>query len=102
MTRCAAIWTKIECDNADIVFRDHWAGLLEVACGECRVMVSYGGRERLATLPPQALISLLISLLEVARSEQRNCASAELLAAYLQASVERTAATGNSPVYPDA
>ena len=39
MARSAATWTRLECDGADIVFRDHWAGLVEVACGESRVMV---------------------------------------------------------------
>ena len=80
---------KLECVNADILFRDHWAGLVEVVCGESRVMVSYGGRARLASLPPDALIDLLRSLLEVARAERRNHDSAELLAAYLQPSVQQ-------------
>ena len=84
MARSAATWTKLECDGADIVFRDHWAGLVEVACGESRVMVSYGGRERLANLPPESLLVLVRSLLEVARAEQRNRESAEVLAAYLE------------------
>jgi hypothetical protein len=84
MARSAATWTKLECDGADIVFRDHWAGLVEVACGESRVMVSYGGRERLANLPPESLLVFVRSLLEVARAEQRNRESAEVLAAYLE------------------
>ena len=84
MTRSVATWTKLECHgDADIVFRDHWAGLLEVACGESRVMLSYSGRERLAKLPPDCLIALLRQLLELARAEQRNRASAELLCAHL-------------------
>ena len=83
MTRSAATWTRLECDGADIVFRDHWAGLLEIACGESRVMLSYSGRERLARLPPDSLLAVLRELLELARSEQRNRASAELLCAHL-------------------
>jgi len=79
MTRSAATWTRLECDGADILFRDHWAGLVEVACGESRVMLCYGGRERLAKLPPDALITLLRQMLELARTERRNRASAELL-----------------------
>ena len=82
---------KLECVNADILFRDHWAGLVEVVCGESRVMVSYGGRERLANLPPDALIDLLRNLLEVARAERRNHDSAELLAAYLGPRVQQPA-----------
>jgi hypothetical protein len=89
MARSTAAWTKLGCDGADIVFRDHWAGLVEVACGESRVMMSYGGRERLAKLPPEAVIALLRSLLEVARAEQRNRANAELLAAYLERSMQQ-------------
>ena len=84
MARSEAVWMTLECGNADIVFRDHWAGLVEVVCGESRVMVSYGGRERLAKLPPEAVISVLRSLLKVARAELRNRDSAELLAAYLE------------------
>jgi hypothetical protein len=90
MARSAAAWTKLGCDGADIVFRDHWAGLVEVACGESRVMMSYGGRERLAKLPPESVITLLRSLLEVARAERRNHDSAELLAAYLEQSMQQS------------
>lgn len=84
MARSAATWTKLGCDGADIVFRHHWAGLVEVACGECRVMLSYSGRERLADLPRESLIILLRSLLERACVEQRNCVNAELLCAHLE------------------
>jgi hypothetical protein len=88
MTRSVATWTKLECNGADIVFRDHWAGLLEVACGESRVMLSHSGRERLARLPPDSLIVVLRQLLELARAEQRNRASAELLCAHLDRSMQ--------------
>jgi hypothetical protein len=91
MTRSAATWTKLECDGADIVFRDHWAGLIEIACGESRVMLSYSGRERLARLPPDRLIALLRQLLELARTEQRNRSSAELLCAHLDRSMHGSA-----------
>jgi hypothetical protein len=50
-------------------------------------MVSYGGRERLTELPPEAVVVVLRSLLEIARAEQRNRASAELLCAYLERSM---------------
>ena len=84
MTRSAATWTKLRCDDGtDVVFRHHWAGLVEVACGESRVMLSYGGRERLGDLPPESLVVLLRHLLEIARTEQRNRSSAELLCAHL-------------------
>lgn len=89
MARSAAAWTKVGCEGADIVFRDHWAGLVEVACGECRVMVSYRGRERLANLPPESVIALVRSLLEIARAEPRNRASAELLAEHLERSMQQ-------------
>ena len=84
MTRSAATWTTLRCDDGtDVVFRHHWAGLVEVACDDCRVMLSYGGRERLANLPPESLVALLRHLLEHARTEQRNRSGAELLCAHL-------------------
>ena len=84
MTRSAATWTTLRCDDGtDVVFRHHWAGLVEVACDECRVMLSYGGRERLANLPPDSLVALLRQLLELARTEQRNRSGAALLCAHL-------------------
>lgn len=90
MSRSAATWTKLPCDGGtDIVFRHHWAGLVEVACGESRVMLSYTGRERLAKLPTHSLIVLLAHLVELARGERRNRASAELLCTLLQQSVHR-------------
>jgi hypothetical protein len=85
MARSAATWTSLRCEgDADILFRTHWAGLVEVACGECRVMVSYGGRERLAKLPPDSQVELLKRLLESARTEQRNRDSAVVLHTYLE------------------
>ena len=85
MARSVAAWTKLECcSGADIVFRHHWAGLVEIACGESRVMLSYCGRERLATLPPESAVALLRNLLHAARAERRNRASAEVLSAYLE------------------
>jgi hypothetical protein len=93
MTRSAATWTKLECDGADIVFRDHWAGLVEVACGECRVMLSYTGRESLARLPPDSLLAVLRHLLEDARAERRNRASAELLCTLLDQSMQHDRGT---------
>jgi hypothetical protein len=97
MARSAAAWTKLGCDGADIVFRDHWAGLVEVACGESRVMMCYAGRERLANLPPESMIALLRDLLESARAEQRNRESAEVLAAYLASAVEPIEVTAAAP-----
>ena len=88
MTRSAATWTKLRCeDGTDVVFRHHWAGLVEVACDECRVMVSYSGRERLGNLPPDSLVALLRQLLELARTEQRNRSGAELLCAHLDSAI---------------
>jgi hypothetical protein len=89
MTRSAATWTKLGCDGADIVFRHHWAGLVEIACGECRVMLSYSGRERLADMPPESLRVLLRQLLERACCEQRNRGNAELLCTHLERSLQQ-------------
>ena len=86
MARSAA-WIKLECDGPDIVFRDHWGGLVEIACGEAHVMLSYGGLQRLTNLPPESAITLLKALLDAARAEQRNRADAELLSAYLERSM---------------
>lgn len=83
MARNAAAWIKLECCDADIAFRAHWAGLVEVVCGESRVMACYSGRERLAELPPEAVIVELRNLLEAARAEVRNRDSAELLVTVL-------------------
>ena len=94
MTRSAATWIKLPCGgDMDIVFRHHWAGLIEVACGDCRVMLSYDGRERLTSLPPESLVVLLRHLLALARTEQRNRASAELLYARLARSDLETPTT---------
>ena len=84
MTRSAATWTTLRCDDGtDVVFRHHWAGLVEVACGDSRVMLSYCGRERIGNLPQDSLVALLRDLLQLARTEQRNRSSAELLCAHL-------------------
>ena len=92
MARSAATWSKLRCDDgAEIVFRNHWAGLVEIACGECRVMLSYSGRERLADLPPDSLIPQLRHMLELARTEYRNRASAELLCVHFDQSTQHDA-----------
>jgi hypothetical protein len=70
---------KVECSGAEIEIRAHWAGLVEVVCGESRVMVCYSGPERLAKLKPEDAVIQLRNLLEVARAERRNRASAELI-----------------------
>lgn len=85
MARNTAAWIKLECCDADIAFRAHWAGLVEVVCGESRVMCCYNGRERLAELPPEAVVIELRGLLEAARAEVRNRDSAELLVTVLSA-----------------
>ena len=95
MPRSAATWTSVRFEgDAEIVFRSHWAGLVEVACGECRVMMSYGGRERLLNLPPESQIALLKRLLELARTEQRNRDSAVVLYTYLERSTHRDQGEG--------
>jgi hypothetical protein len=88
MARSSAAWTKLGCDGADIAFREHWGGFVEIACGEVRVMVCYAGLQRLTKLPRESAITLLRQLLETAHEEQRNRADAELLSAYLERSLE--------------
>jgi hypothetical protein len=89
MARSAASWIRLECDCADITFREHWAGLVEIACGESRVMLCYCGLQRLKNLPPESAITLLRSLLEAVRQEQRNRAPAELLCSYLERTIQQ-------------
>ena len=84
MARSDAAWTRLGCEGVDIVFRDHWGGLVEIACGEAHVMLSYRGLQTLTKLPSESAIALLRTLLEAAREEQRNRADAEWLAAYLE------------------
>ena len=98
MARNAVAWIKLDCCGAEIAFKDHWAGLVEVVCGESRVMVCYNGRERLSKLPPEVCVSELKSLLEAARAERRNRASAELLAAYLERTVHPATALDSEGV----
>jgi hypothetical protein len=88
MTRSAAAWTKLECDGAEIAFREHWGGIVEVACGGSRVMLSYCGLQRLATLSQQSATTVLIALLKAACAEQRNHIQAELLTDYLERSMQ--------------
>ena len=84
MARSVAAWTKLECEGADVAFREHWAGLVEITCGDCRVMLCNCGRERLTKLPPQSALALLMKLLKAARVEQRNRVQVELLSAVLE------------------
>lgn len=84
MARSAAVWTKVECDGTDIEFCQHWGGLVEIVCGESRVMVCYCGLERLTKLPQESAALVLIELLKAARVERRNRVQAELLSAVLE------------------
>lgn len=88
MARNVAAWTKLECEGAEVAFRQHWGGLVEVACGECRVMVCYCGLERLTKLPPESAHALLLRLLQQARSEKRNRIPAETLSAVLERALQ--------------
>jgi hypothetical protein len=89
MARSAAAWTKLECEGVDVAFREHWAGLVEIVCGESRVMLCNCGCERLTKLPPESALPLLIKLLKAGRAEQRNRVQAEMLSAVLERSMER-------------
>jgi hypothetical protein len=100
MSRSAAAWTRLECDGADIAFREHWGGIVEIACGESRVMLSYCGLQRLAKLSPESATALLIALLKTACAEQRNRAQAELLSDYLERNMQHSGGHQN-PLAPD-
>ena len=91
MSRSVAAWTKLECEDADVQFREHWAGLVEIACGESRVMLCHCGLQRLAKLPPESAVLLLIELLKAARVERRNGVQAELLRALLERKMQQGA-----------
>lgn len=84
MARSAAVWSKVECDGADVEFCQHWGGLLEIVCGQSRVMVCYCGLERLTKLPQESVARVLIEVLKAARVERRNCEQAVLLSAVLE------------------
>jgi hypothetical protein len=94
MARSAATWTKLGCEGADITFREHWGGFVEIACGEAHVMVCHAGLQRLAKLPPESAIALLRELLEIAHQEQRNRADAEVLSAYIERSLAHRRSDG--------
>lgn len=88
MARSVAAWTRLECEGAEVAFREHWGGLVEIVCGESRVMLCYCGRERLTRLAPESALALLMKLLKAAaREEQRNRVQAELLSAVLDRSI---------------
>lgn len=85
MTRSVAAWTKLECEGADVAYREHWGGLVEIMCGESRVMLCHCGIERLTRLPPESALAFLMKLLKrAAHEEQRNRVQAELLSAVLE------------------
>ena len=97
MARGVPVWTKVECEGADVAFREHWGGLVEIVggeCGECRVMLCHCGLERLTKLPPEATLTVLLKLLKAARREQRNRVQAELLSAVLERSLQRGRSIG--------
>jgi hypothetical protein len=89
MARSVAAWTKLECEGAEVAFREHWGGFVEIVCGECRVMLCHCGLERLTRLPPESALALLMKLLKAAaREEQRNRVQAEMLSAVLERSIQ--------------
>ena len=96
MTRSVPAWTKLECEGAEVAFREHWGGFVEIVCGESRVMLCHCGCERLTKLPPESALPLLIKLLKAGRSEQRNRVQAELLSAVLERNMDQRLA-GASP-----
>ena len=83
MARSVAAWTRLDCEGAEVAFREHWGGFVEIVSGESRVMLCHCGLERLTRLSPESAIALLMKLLKAARAEQRNRVQAELLSAVL-------------------
>jgi hypothetical protein len=89
MARSVAAWTKLECEGAEVAFREHWGGFIEIVCGECSVMLCHCGLERLTRLPQESAVALLMKLLKAAaREEQRNRVQAEMLSAVLERSIQ--------------
>lgn len=97
MARSAAVWTKLECEGADVAFREHWGGLVEIVCGESRVLLCHCGVERLTKLPPESVLALLMKLLKGARAEQRNRVQAELLSAVLERKIQHGRQSPQAP-----
>ena len=89
MARSVAAWTTLECEGAEVAFREHWGGLVEIACGDAHVMLCHCGVERLTRLSPESALAFLMKLLKAARSEQRNRVQAELLTAVLERGIHR-------------
>ena len=94
MARDVAAWTRLECDGAEVAFREHWGGFVEIVCGDCRVMLCHCGVERLTRLPPASAVVFLMKLLKAAHAEQRNRVQIDLLSAVLERSVQ----SGRQPV----
>jgi hypothetical protein len=89
MARSVAAWTRLECEGAEVAFREHWGGLIEIVCGDTRVMLCHCGVERLTRLPPESALAFLMKLLTAARAERRNRPQIELLSAVLERSIRR-------------
>ena len=95
MARSVAAWTTLELEGADVAFREHWGGLVEIVCGDSRVMLCHCGLERLTKLPPESALAFLIKLLKAARAEPRNRVQAELLSAVLERNLRHSSAPTN-------
>jgi hypothetical protein len=87
MARSVAAWTRLECEGAEVAFREHWHGFVEIVCGDSRVMLCHCGVERLTRMPPASALAFLMKLLKAARAEQRNRVQVELLSAVLERSI---------------
>ena len=88
MARSVAPWTRLECEGAEVAFREHWGGFVEIACGDSRVMLCHCGVERLTRLAPESALAFLMKLLKAARAEQRNRTQVEQLSAVLERSLQ--------------
>jgi hypothetical protein len=88
VARNVAAWTRLECEGAEVAFREHWGGFVEIVCGDSRVMLCHCGVERLTRLPPESALAFLMKLLKAARAEQRNRVQVDLLSAVIERSIQ--------------
>ena len=97
MIRNVAAWRRLECEGAEVAFREHWGGFVEIVCGDSRVMLCHCGVERLTRLPPESALAFLMQLLKAARTEQRNRVQVDLLSAVIERTIQSGRQTAPRP-----
>jgi hypothetical protein len=97
MARNVAAWTRLECEGAEVAYREHWGGFVEIVCGDSRVMLCHCGVERLTRLPPESALAFLMELLKAARTEQRNRVQVDLLSAVIERTIQSGRQTAPRP-----